>query len=169
MTYTIPHHLRRHRLALALVSSALFATPAMAISEDAKAVLQLLVTKGVITQKDYDDTLNALSSKPAEGVPPVQFVQDALGVKATDVQKSVEHTQKDAKNGTVRPSGNGTVSADGQSTFNFTGMAHFDARLVNSNITQVSDKDAASGADNFELRRARNEAWRLARLLREAM
>ena len=155
MTYTIPHHLRRHRLALALVSSALFATPAMAISEDAKAVLQLLVTKGVITQKDYDDTLNALSSKPAEGVPPVQFVQDALGVKATDVQKSVEHTQKDAKNGTVRPSGNGTVSADGQSTFNFTGMAHFDARLVNSNITQVSDKDAASGADNFELRRAR--------------
>ncbi len=155
MTYTIPHHLRRRRLALALVSSALFATPAMAISEDAKAVLQLLVTKGVITQKDYDDTLNALNSKPAEGVPPVQFVQDALGVKATDVQKSVEHTQKDAKNGTVRPSGNGTVSADGQSTFNFTGMAHFDARLVNSNITQVSDKDAASGADNFELRRAR--------------
>ncbi len=155
MTYTLPPHLRRHRLTLALLSSALFATPALAISEDAKVVLQLLVTKGVITQKDYDDTLSALESKPVEGVPPVQFVQDALGVKATDVQKAADYAQKDAKNGTVKPSGNGTVSADGQSTFNFTAVAHFDARLVNSNITQVSDKDAASGADNFELRRAR--------------
>lgn len=39
MTYTIPHQLRRHRLTLALLSSALFATPALAISEDAKVVL----------------------------------------------------------------------------------------------------------------------------------
>jgi len=155
MTYTIPHHLRRHRLALALLSSALFATPALAISEDAKVVLQLLVTKGVITQKDYDDTLSALESKPATGVPPVQFVQDALGVKATDVQKAAEYAQKDAKNGTVKPSGNGTVSADSQSSFNFIAQAHLDARLVDSNITQMSDKDSSSGADNFEFRRAR--------------
>ena len=155
MTDNIPHHLRRHRWALALISSAVFATPAMAISEDAKVVLQLLVTKGVITQKDYDDTIQALENKPAEGVPPVQFVQDALGVKATDVQKAAEYAQKDAKNGTVKASGNGTVSADGQSSFNFTGLLHFDTRSVNSYITPVSDKDAASGADNFELRRAR--------------
>jgi phosphate-selective porin OprO and OprP len=137
MKPTYPNPLSLKPLVFAvLVTGFLSISPAMAMSEDAKAVLQLLLTKGVITQKDYDDTLNAFSGKSVAGVPPEQVV-------------------KEAKNGTVRPSGNGTVSADGQSTFNFTGMAHFDARLVNSNITQVSDKDAASGADNFELRRAR--------------
>ncbi len=152
---TLPTHLRRHRLALALVGGAVFASPAFALSEDAKLVLQLLVTKGVITQKDYDDTLNAIDSKPAEGVPPVQFVQDALGVTAKEVQKSVEYTKKDEKNGSVRPSGNGTASADGNNTFNFTGLVHYDARSIADGLGQSSDKDSASGADNFEVRRAR--------------
>lgn len=152
---TIPSHLRRHRLTLALVGSALLTSPAFALSEDAKLVLQLLVTKGVITQKDYDDTLNAIESKPSEGVPPVQFVQDALGVTAKEVQKSVEHTKKDEKNGSVRPSGNGTASADGNSSFNFTGLVHYDARSIADGLGQSSDKDSASGADNFEVRRAR--------------
>ena len=126
----------RIRLFSALITTAIFVSPAMAMSEDAKAVLQLLLTKGMITQKDYDDTLNALSGKSVAGVPPAQVV-------------------KETKNGTVRPSGNGTVSADGQSSFNFIAQAHIDTRLVDSNITEMSDKDSASGADNFEFRRAR--------------
>ena len=119
-----------------LLTGILSISPAVAMSEDAKAVLQLLLTKGVITQKDYDDTLNALSGKSVAGVPPAQVV-------------------KETNNGTVRPSGNGTVSADGQSSFNFIAQAHIDARVVDSNINQMSDKDSASGADNFEFRRAR--------------
>ena len=155
MTYTIPHHLRRHRMTLALLGSALFATPALAISEDAKVVLQLLVTKGVITQKDYDDTIQALESKPATGVPPVQFVQDALGVKATDVQKSVEYTQKDEKKGSVSPAGFGLLSADGQHSVNLTGMVHFDSHQFNTGLPNLTDKDSASVADQFEFRRVR--------------
>lgn len=155
MKTTPPSHLRRQRWALALFGSAVFASPAFALSDDAKLVLQLLVTKGVITQKDYDDTLNAIESKPADGVPPVQFVQDALGVTAKDVQKATEYAKKDEKNGAVKPSGNGTVSADGNSSFNFTGLVHFDARSIADGLAQSADKDAASGADNFEVRRAR--------------
>lgn len=143
MKKTPPSHLRRQRWALALLGSAVFASPAFALSDDAKLVLQLLVTKGVITQKDYDDTLNAIDSKPAAGVPPVQFVQDALGVTAKDVQKATEYAKKDEKNGTVKPAGNGTVSADGNNSFNFTGLVHFDARSINDGLTQSSDKDAA--------------------------
>jgi phosphate-selective porin OprO and OprP len=137
MKPTYPNPLSLKPLVFAvLVTSFLSISPAMAMSEDAKAVLQLLLTKGVITQKDYDDTLNAFGGKSVAGVPPQQVV-------------------KEAKNGTVRPSGNGTVSADGQSSFNFIAQAHIDARLVDSSITQMSDKDSASGADNFEFRRAR--------------
>jgi len=139
----------------ALAASSLMATPALAISEDAKVVLQLLVTKGVITQKDYDDTIQALESKPAEGVPPVQFVQDALGVKATEVQKAVEYTQKDEKKGSVAPGGFGLLSADGQHSVNLTGMVHYDYRNITSGLPASKDKDSASSADTFSFRRTR--------------
>ncbi len=155
MNLSLPQHLRRHRLTVALLAGAVFSAPAMAAFDDAKAILQVLLKKGVITQKDYDTTLEEWSSKPSEATPPVEFVQDALGVKAKDVQKAVEYTQKDEKNGTVKPSGVGWVSADGQTSINLTGVVQFDARNFSNGLSDSQDKDAASGADTFEVRRAR--------------
>jgi phosphate-selective porin OprO/OprP len=155
MKLSIPHHPRRHKLTATLLATVLFASPAMAGLEDAKAILEVLLKKGVISQKDYDKTLEEWNSKPLESVPPVQFVQDALGVHAKEVQKAVEYTKKDEKNGSVQPSGFGWVSADGENSIKLTGLVHFDARNINNGLTTSEDKDSASGADNFEVRRAR--------------
>lgn len=155
MIHSTPVHHRSNRLTAALLASVLFATPAFAASDDAKTILQVLLSKGVITQKDFDTTLDALNSKLPDGVSPVQFVQDALGVQAKEVQKAVEFTKKDEKNGSVRPSGFGFVSADGQNSINLIGQVHFDVRSLETGLSKVQDKDAGSGADNFEVRRAR--------------
>ncbi len=155
MKFSIPHHLRRHKLTATLLASVLFAGPAMAGLEDAKAILEVLLKKGVITQKDYDQTLEEWSSKPLDSVPPVQFVQDALGVQAKEVQKAVEFTKKDEKNGSVQPSGVGWVSVDGENNINLTGMVHFDAHVINSGLPRTTDRDSASVADQFEFRRTR--------------
>ncbi|MEY3998055.1 MAG: hypothetical protein RLY60_867, partial [Pseudomonadota bacterium] len=155
MTISIPLHLKRHRLSAALLAGVLFTAPAMAALDDAKAILEVLLKKGVITQKDYDKTLEEWDSKPRDSVPPVQFVQDALGVPAKEVQKAVEYTKKDEKNGSVKPNGFGWVSADGESNINLTGMVHFDTRNISNGLSDSQDKDSASGADNFEVRRAR--------------
>ena len=140
---------------LAFSIGVLFNTSAMAGLDDVKTILDVLLKKGVISQKDHDDTLNELSSKPLDSVPPVQFVQDALGVQAKEVQKAVEYTKKDEKNGSVQPNGFGWVSADGESSIKLTSMVHFDARNIENGLTSSQDKDSASGADNFEVRRAR--------------
>jgi hypothetical protein len=136
MIHSTPVHHRRNRLTAALLASVLFATPAFAASDDAKTILQVLLSKGVITQKDFDTTLDALNSKLPDGVSPVQFVQDALGVQAKEVQKAVEFTKKDEKNGSVRPSGFGFVSADGQNSINLIGQVHFDVRSLETGLSK---------------------------------
>ncbi len=60
-----------------------------------------------------------------------------------------------AAEGSVKPSGFGFVSADGQNSINLTGVVQFDARNIETGLNSVQDKDAGSGADNFEVRRAR--------------
>ena len=155
MSFSLPQHFRRHHLTVALLASAIFSTPAMAALDDAKAILQVLLNKGVISQQDYDKTLEEWNSKPLDSVPPVQFVQDALGVQAKDVQKAVENAKKDEKNGSVKPSGFGWVSADGEKSANLIGLVHFDARSIDNGLTDSADKDSASGASNYEVRRAR--------------
>ena len=155
MTFPFPNHLKRHRISAALLAGAMFCMPALAALDDAKAILEVLLKKGVITQKDYDKTLDEWNSKPLDSVPPVQFVQDALGVQAKEVQKAVEFTKKDEKNGSVKPSGFGWVSADGENNINVSGLVHFDSRNINNGLTDSQDKDSSSGADNFEVRRAR--------------
>lgn len=155
MTISIPLHLKRHRLSAALLAGVLFTAPAMAALDDAKAILEVLLKKGVITQKDYDKTLDEWNSKPLDSVPPVQFVQDALGVQAKEVQKAVEFTKKDEKNGSVKPSGFGWVSADGENNINVSGLVHYDVRNISNGLSASEDRDSSSGADNFEVRRAR--------------
>ena len=155
MSFSLPLHLRRRHLTAALLASAIFSTTATAALDDAKAILQVLLNKGVITQQDYDKTLKEWNSKPLDSVSPVQFVQDALGVQAKDVQKAVENAKKDEKNGSVKPSGYGFVSADGERSINLIGLVHFDARSIDNGLTDSADKDSASGASNYEVRRAR--------------
>ena len=147
MNLSLSHGLRRRRLTAALLAGAIFSSPAMAALDDAKAILQVLLNKGVITQSDYDKTLDEWNSKPSDSVSPVQFVQDALGVQAKEVQQAVENTKKDEKNGSVKSNGLGLVSADGDSSVNITGMVHFDAHSVDSGLPHLSDKDSAVGAD----------------------
>ena len=86
MTFSFLNHLKRHRISAALLAGAMFSMPTLAALDDAKAILEVLLKKGVITQNDYDKTLEEWNSKPLDSVPPVQFVQDALGVQAKDVQ-----------------------------------------------------------------------------------
>ncbi|MFM7698555.1 MAG: porin, partial [Limnohabitans sp.] len=154
MRYKTPHF-KLTKLSATLLASVLFSAPAFAGLDDAKAILEVLLKRGVITQKDYDKTLEEWNSKPLDSVPPVQFVQDALGVQAKEVQKAVEYAKKDEKNGSVKPSGFGWVSADGENSINISGLVHFDARNISNGLTDSQDKDSASGADNFEVRRAR--------------
>jgi len=155
MNLFLPHGLRRRRLTAALLAGAIFSSPAMAALDDAKAILQVLVNKGVITQSDYDKTLEEWDSKPSDSVSPVQFVQDALGVQAKEVQKAVENAKKDEKNGSVKSNGYGFVSADGERSINLIGLVHFDSRVIDNNLSESNDKDSASGASNYEVRRAR--------------
>lgn len=154
MRYKTPHF-KITNLSATLLAATLFSAPAFAGLDDAKAILEVLLKRGVITQKDYDKTLEEWNSKPLDSVPPVQFVQDALGVQAKEVQKAVEYAKKDEKNGSVKPSGFGWVSADGENSINISGLVHFDARNISNGLTDSQDKDSASGADNFEVRRAR--------------
>ena len=155
MNLSLSHGLRRRRLTAALLAGAIFSSPAMAALDDAKAILQVLLNKGVITQSDYDKTLDEWNSKPSDSVSPVQFVQDALGVQAKEVQQAVENTKKDEKNGSVKSNGLGLVSADGDSSVNITGMVHFDSHQFNTGLPNLTDKDSASVADQFEFRRVR--------------
>ena len=60
-----------------------------------------------------------------------------------------------AADGAVKPSGFGLVSADGQSSVNLYGQFHFDSRSISNGLAASNDKDTASGADNFEVRRGR--------------
>jgi phosphate-selective porin OprO/OprP len=60
-----------------------------------------------------------------------------------------------AADGAVKPSGFELMSAHGQSTVNLYGQFHFDMRFIDNGLNTVSDKDAASGADHFEVRRGR--------------
>ena len=50
MKFSIPNHLRRHKLTATLLASVLFAGPAMAALDDAKAILQVLLKKGIIVR-----------------------------------------------------------------------------------------------------------------------
>ena len=55
-------------------------------------------------------------------------------------------------------------AADGESSVNLLGVLHFDARNIENGLASSQDKDSASGADNFEIRRARMERLMLSKI-----
>ena len=79
----------------------------------------------------------------------------AFAADEADIQKAIDYVKKHEKDGSVKPSGNGWVSADGERSFNLTGLVHFDSRNIDNGLSESNDKDSASGASNYEVRRAR--------------
>lgn len=79
----------------------------------------------------------------------------AYAADEADIQKAIEYVKKHEKDGSVKPSGYGWVSADGEKSVNLIGLVHFDSRNIDNGLSESNDKDSASGASNYEVRRAR--------------
>ena len=136
---------------IAIAVAAVCASLSMpAVANDNKAMLDLMLKKGVITQKDYDEFMEA--NKEADEN---KAFKDSRIDK--DVSKSITFIQKRANDGAVKPSGFGYVSGDGKSEINLTGRMHMDARLFDSPFSSAApnDADARNYGNQFDIRRAR--------------
>jgi len=121
-----------------------------AAANESKAMLDLMLKKGVITQKDYDEFIEA--NKDADEN---KAFKDSRIDK--DVSTSIKFIQKRANDGAVKPSSFGLVSGDGKSEINLTGRMHFDFRNYGGGFAtgQANDVNTAGFGDQFTLRRAR--------------
>ncbi len=136
---------------IAIAVAAVCASLSMpAAANENKAMLDLMLKKGVITQKDYDEFMQA--NKDADEN---KAFKDSRIDK--DVSKSITFIQKRANDGAVKPSGFGWVSGDGKSELNLTGRLHFDTRLFSTTYagTERSDASLANSGDQFSFRRGR--------------
>ncbi len=128
---------------IAVAVAAVCASLAMpAVAADNKAMLDLMLKKGVITQKDYDEFVNAN--------------QDAEENKAfkekridQDLAKANAFLQKNADSGSVMKNGIGIQSADGANSIQLTGRLHMDYRGYTSDATTDPYQN------KFDIRRAR--------------
>ncbi len=136
---------KRVVVAVAAVCASL-ALPAYAA--DSKALLDLMLKKGVITQKDYDEFMEAGKDVEENKA----FKEQRLD---QDVSKANKYIDKHAKDGSVKPSGFGWVSEDGKNEVNLTGRFHFDARANDNNFGDTFDRDSSALGDRFTARRAR--------------
>jgi len=120
---------------VAAVSGVLmFGFGANAMADSTDDIVNALMAKGVLTEEE-----GALLLKGREG----EKAGNAKKVKVTD------------KNGSFT-----METGDGKNTMALTGRLHFDARTVDNNATGEtlatrSDRDTATMADQFEIRRAR--------------
>ncbi|MFM2008401.1 MAG: hypothetical protein RIR02_351, partial [Pseudomonadota bacterium] len=127
------------RIAVAVAAvCATMSAPSFAAGGDMKALMDLLLKKGVITQQEYDQN--------------IQAAQDAAENQAfkekridQDVAKANQFLLKNAEAGQVMKNGLGIQSADGAHSIALTGRVHFDARQYSQGIYQ----------DRMEVRRAR--------------
>lgn len=134
---------------IAIAVAAVCASLSMpAVANDNKAMLDLMLKKGVITQKDYDEFMEA--NKEADE-------NKAFKESRTDqdVSKSIKDIQKRQNDGSVKENGFGFKSKDGKSELNVTGRLHFDSRILDGDWGDYSDRDSSSLSDRFSVRRAR--------------
>ncbi len=136
---------KRAAIAVAAVCASLSAP---VYANDSKALLDLMLKKGVITQKDYDEFLEATKEAAENKAFKDQRIDQ-------DVSKAVKFLQKNAPNGFVRPSGAGLETADGNFILNLTGRLHFDTRTIGGDHGEYTDRDSGSLSDRFSVRRAR--------------
>lgn len=137
---------KRIAVAVAAVCATL-SMPATA-GDDVKVLLDLMLKKGVITQSDYDQFVKSTADSAEDKA----FKEKRI---EADVAKANKFVQQHEKDGSVKPSGLGWVSADGKNEINLTGRLHFDARQFSNGWGQTTDRDSASNADRFTVRRAR--------------
>lgn len=127
------------RIAVAVAAvCATMSAPSFAAGGDMKALMDLLLKKGVITQQEYDQN--------------IQAAQDAAENQAfkekridQDVAKANQFLLKNAEAGQVMKNGLGIQSADGAHSIALTGRVHFDSRQYSEGYLQ----------DRMEVRRAR--------------
>ncbi len=132
---------------IAVAVAAVCATmSAPAFAADAKSLLDLMLKKGVITQAEYDEYMKS------DAYENQQFKDQRID---QDVSKSIKYIQKREKDGSVKEGGFGFKSADGNSEINLTGRVHFDARMIDNDLAQTSDRDSGSMSDRLQARRVR--------------
>ncbi|MCX7209551.1 MAG: porin, partial [Burkholderiales bacterium] len=115
---------KRIAVAVAAVCATLSA-PSFAAGTDVKALMDLLLKKGVITQQEYDQNIQAAVENET-------FKEKRL---ASDVNKLNNIAIKNADTGSVMKNGLGVQSADGRTTMQMTGRLHMDSRSYTSDAT----------------------------------
>jgi phosphate-selective porin OprO/OprP len=116
------------KLAVAVSGAVLLMAGQVALADSATDIVDALVSKGVLTEEEGKLITKGHTSKTA--VTPV--------VKEKDGAFTLE-------------------SANGRNSIQLTGRIHLDYRQNNLDVynTDYNDRDSATAADNFELRRAR--------------
>ncbi|MFZ9367604.1 MAG: hypothetical protein ACO25D_08580, partial [Burkholderiaceae bacterium] len=110
---------------IAMAAAAVCATLSMPVAANGtKAMLDLMLKKGVITQKDYDEFIDANKEADENKA----FKDSRID---QDVSKAIKDIQKRQNDGAVKENGFGFKSKDGNSELNITGRLHFDARMIN--------------------------------------
>ena len=119
------------------------ATGAAPVFADTETLLDKLHEKGVLSDEEYQEMRT--ETRAERRAQALKTAQDA------------EKAEKASTNfGKVKGNGLGLESADGQNAINLTGRAHFDARDFSHDMFDGSDdRDTASVANGFEIRRAR--------------
>ena len=134
---------------IAIAVAAVCASLSMpAAANDTKAMLDLMLKKGVITQKDYNEFMEANKEADENKA----FKDSRID---QDVSKSIKDIQKRQNDGSVKENGFGFKSKDGNSELNITGRLHFDARNQWNEWGDYSDRDSGAMGDRFSVRRAR--------------
>lgn len=134
---------------IAIAVAAVCASLSMpAVANENKAMLDLMLKKGVITQKDYNDFMEANKEADENKA----FKDSRID---QDVSRSIKDIQKRLNDGSVKENGFGFKSKDGNSELNVTGRLHFDARNQWNDWGNYDDRDSSSLSDRFSVRRAR--------------
>lgn len=115
---------KRIAVAVAAVCATLSA-PSFAAGKDVKALMDLLLKKGVITQQEYDQNIQAAVENEA-------FREKRL---ADDVKNLNNIAIKNKDTGSVMKNGLGVQSADGRTTMQLTGRLHMDYRGYTTTAT----------------------------------
>lgn len=132
------------RIAVAVAAvCATMSAPSFAAGDDMKALMDLLLKKGVITQQEYDQNIQAAKDAAENQA----FKEKRL---SDDVTKLNNMALKNKDTGQVMKNGLGIQSADGKNSIKFIGRVHMDYRNFSSDAT---------GADGYQdlmqIRRAR--------------
>ena len=135
---------------VALAAAALCASlsaPVFASTDDVKAMMDLLLKKGVISQADYDQQMKA-TQEAAENR---EFKEKRID---KDVAKANEFLLKNKDAGQVMKNGIGLQSADGANSIQLMGRLHMDYRGYDAGFASGTTKTDPL-TDVLDVRRAR--------------